>query len=577
MQLSSRQGQEWQAPIGETVINQRFPENDVSTDGEDNPAIQLYGLRFYKDQTPIEYLAEFLLVFSSPKVEKPTPSIPAKEQKHAFSFDIGDGLYPIEYWPEDRIALKLFAFFPTSKLDTRHDVHQEAYKDALDELRKSINAGDAEKEETIHLLQSLFSGFINVTKTRTWVTQTFLPASHMLLAQEITWKHPEALKGNKKREKRDGSDWAKMCVHFDRGTHNFMGRGGELLFMQLAHLFHRYPDKKLNFLVSGSFSEKTKKLKVYDVRNQLQKSLRELLTEAIGPVTDLAEFCENILSDFKLVDADGVTPKEPSPKKLGWLPVVTITESTLFAIEAFHITSAELGSLEKLELLQTLCLMQVLRSLCFQGVRALRNSEYSESNDLPEIPGTLGNYCWICANPAVNSTHPSGKMAQRSMEKIESILYRSVRLPEFSNDSVKAKNPLENADDNCFLLLRKFGKELGLVVPRKGKGQRFVLPAHLLHFLVIALIEPGGRIPLDTFYERVFAHYGIALGPRQLAEALASQSQDGAGHHDYAVAVDTRWIEETLKQGDFLVELSDAVSIVRNPTAPAQRISEQRA
>jgi hypothetical protein len=33
------------------------------------------------------------------------------------------------------------------------------------------------------------------------------------------------------------------------------------------------------------------------------------------------------------------------------------------------------------------------------------------------------------------------------------------------------------------------------------------------------------------------------------------------------VAADTRWIEETLRQGDFLVELSDAVSIVRNPAA----------
>jgi hypothetical protein len=92
----------------------------------------------------------------------------------------------------------------------------------------------------------------------------------------------------------------------------------------------------------------------------------------------------------------------------------------------------------------------------------------------------------------------------------------------------------------------------------------------LLPFLVIALIEPGGRIPLDTFYERAFAHNGIALGPRQLAPALAQQSQDDARHHDYAVAVDTRWIEETLRQGDYLVELSDAVRIVRNPAPRAE-------
>ena len=111
------------------------------------------------------------------------------------------------------------------------------------------------------------------------------------------------------------------------------------------------------------------------------------------------------------------------------------------------------------------------------------------------------------------------------------------------------------------------GKKIELVLPFKGPGLRFVLPPHLLHFLVIALIEPGGRIPLDAFYERVFAHYGIALGSRQLAVALAQSEDGGMAHHDYAVAADTRWIEETLRQGDFLVELSDAVSIVRNPAA----------
>ena len=50
----------------------RFPP--TSGDGiaadQTNPAIQIYGRRFYKDQTPVEYLAEFLLVFASPKGEQ---------------------------------------------------------------------------------------------------------------------------------------------------------------------------------------------------------------------------------------------------------------------------------------------------------------------------------------------------------------------------------------------------------------------------------------------------------------------------------------------------------------------------
>ncbi|NKN33463.1 hypothetical protein [Marichromatium bheemlicum] len=551
-------------------MSQRFPYNDTSTDGADNPAIQIYGRRFYKDQTPVEYLAEFLLVFASPKGPSPDLSEDEGERPCVFSFSVGDGAAPVEYWPKDRVALKLFAFFPTSKLDTRHDAHQKAYSEALSKLAQAIKAGEVEKNEAIRLLQSLFAGFVGVAKTRTWVTQSFLPVSDALLAREVTWKHPEALKN---KDGKDEASWEEMCAYFDRGTHNFMGRGGELLFMQLAHLFHCLPKEKMGDLLPAQVSESAKRLKVCEVRDVLEDSLQRLLTESIGPVGELARFCEELLCDYQLFGKDSALKKDSS-NRLGWVPVSTIPEAALFAIEAYHIVIAELSPLEKIERLQTLCLMQVLRSLCFNAVRYLREAVSDESGDDFKVPGTQGDYSWICANPTVSSTHASGKMAQRSMENIESILYRVIRLPDFSHDlqkvgEKKVSQALKNGDDNCFRLFRKIGKDLGLVVPRVGKGQRFVLPPHLLHFLVIAIIEPGGRIPLDTFYERVFAHYGIALGPRQLAAALAGQGQNGAAHHEYAVAADTRWIEETLRQGDFLVELSDAVSIVRNPTARA--------
>jgi hypothetical protein len=44
----------------------RFPRLEPQKEDR-NPAIQLYGRRFYKDQTEIEYLVEFLLVFVSRK------------------------------------------------------------------------------------------------------------------------------------------------------------------------------------------------------------------------------------------------------------------------------------------------------------------------------------------------------------------------------------------------------------------------------------------------------------------------------------------------------------------------------
>ena len=45
----------------------RFPNIAIEKQTDSNPAVRAFGRRFYKDQTPLEYLAEFLLCFSSKK------------------------------------------------------------------------------------------------------------------------------------------------------------------------------------------------------------------------------------------------------------------------------------------------------------------------------------------------------------------------------------------------------------------------------------------------------------------------------------------------------------------------------
>jgi hypothetical protein len=150
-------------------------------------------------------------------------------------------------------------------------------------------------------------------------------------------------------------------------------------------------------------------------------------------------------------------------------------------------------------------------------------------------------------------------MAQSSFGLIEELLYRVLK----NNTNLGAGSDAE-AEKHGFQIFRKLSKEIGLVVPRKGAGQRFTLHQGLLRFLVAALVTPGERIRLTHFYQRVFAHYGIALGGEQLAVALnwCGNKADG---DSYAVSSSTAWVEEALQQGGFLVELSDAVSMVKNP------------
>lgn len=521
--------------VVQNILNDRFPahgDQGIPADKK-NPAIRLYGRRFYKDQTPVEYLAEFLLVFASPK---------GTNKNNSFSLGLDTESGSAIYWPEDRIALKLFSFFPSSKLDTRHPVHQVAYRESLEDIKSRISGSSEEKEQAVRLIQSLFMGFVGIAKTRTWVTHSFLPASVSLLAREVTWNHPEAMRNSV-------TDWSTASDYFDGSTHNFFGRGGELLFLQLANLFSgvKCPDVE-KMLAQDAYAHLIE-CQLSELRIRIERGLQEILTEAIGPIGGLCNFIESTLDSYKLTGSEKST-------KLGWVPSATRPEAFLFAIEIDNICKSSIGPMEKLELLQLLSVMQVLRSLCIQA-RRIDDRESTTEN-------FVGNYAWITASSEALNADPMRKIAQNSFERIDGMLYRALRSSRLGKDGVIASSKdLGNGDDNCFRHFRKFGKEIGLVMPRTGRGQRFVLPPSLLRFLVAALVAPGERVRLTDFYERVFAHYGIAIGDRQLAIALRwSGSESGA--RNYAVSADTAWVEEALKQGGFLVELSDAVSIVHN-------------
>jgi hypothetical protein len=513
-------------------IRLRFPaiSQEIS-----NPAIQLYGLRFYKDQTPVEYLAELLLVFSSPK---------EPDGQAAYSFRLS----PIiknqpRYWPKNRIALKLFAFFSSSILETRHPTHQKAYKEVLSVLKNCIKEDypESRREEAIRLLQSLFAGFVGVAKNRTWVTHAFLPVANELLAREIVWS-PQS---------DDIPDrWSDLTSYFKSDRHIFMARGGEVLFLQLANLFYSLNSPDLEEMLNSEAYQHISNYSVNSLEYRLQQQLRQMLEEAVSPLSDLTKFLEQNLSDYEI----DLSPKHAN---LGWVPAASRIEGLLFAHEMDNICSANISSLERLNLLQTLCSMQVLRSLCFQASR-LDDAEL-------DTPGFVGNYAWIATDPEATTAKAIRQMAQSSFNRIEALLYRVLRNKALAECVRSENNPYKEADKNGFEIFRKIAKEIGLVIPRKGAGQRFVITSELLRFLVAALIPPGKRIRLTEFYNRAFAHYGLALGGQALANAFVWNS--GKANTDgYTVpSSDADWIVEALRQGGFLVELSDAVSIVHNP------------
>ncbi len=527
----------------------RFPQyiDDGKEDDVDNAAVQVFGRRFFKDQTPVEYLAEFFLVFASAK---------DAQQSDAYEFPDYAGVVPLRlfYHPLYRLGLKLFAFLGASKLETRHRIHITSFRDGVAEVERRIRPDSSiSTQEGVRLIQGLFSGFVGVAGDRTWTAHTFLPASGSLLAGEVLWRHAGA-QGAAQLD----LAWDDAWNYFETGKHSFMARGGEVLYLQLASMFNtegRAIPAAFGDNAKGTYSHFDGIDSTDQLRTNLQQRLKALLQESDHAVGAIGDFVQSAFN------AAGVDSEFHSPRTatLGWVPRETATEAFLFAWEAENICKAQRSGLQKISLLKDLCVLQVMRSLCFQSARVM---------ELDPLQGFVGGYSWVACAGDAPTLDPGKKTAINAYDAVENLLYRSLRnFVGYTPDSVPAdergkENWLDKGDDNTIRLFRKIGKQIGVIVPRKGQGMRITLPSHIVRLLVAALIPPGKRIRLDAFYQRIFGHYGIAVN-RETAEAALSPY--GIQQGSDAFGLDSTWFEEELRRGGYLIPLSDAVSLVCNP------------
>jgi len=217
----------------------RFPNLYGSVE-DNNPGISLFGRRFYSDQTDIEFLVEFLLVFISKKRvgEKTGRGISFLDKD--LLRELASGNIPLEYLPPSRIILKLFTFLGSSKLETRHPSHKDRFVKLISDLEESIETtGNIGKKNIIEIVEQVLLGFVGVAQNRTWCTQTFLPVASNLLSVETRWKEVQA-------NKRNDLKWDEAIKenYFTFSSHLFMARGGELLF--------RNYNQKKGYSVTGS-------------------------------------------------------------------------------------------------------------------------------------------------------------------------------------------------------------------------------------------------------------------------------------------------------------------------------------
>jgi hypothetical protein len=535
--------------------------------GEDrNPAVQLFGRRFFADQTVSELLVELLVVATS---QKRWGNIPASDGNLFPNISLlrdSSRTDQIKYAAKARINLKLFAFLGASKLETRHKTHREHYRQLITDLTEGNRlrvSGDTNKHEVVRTLENLFLGFQGVGGNRTWCAQSFKPFCSEVLAAETLWNETQA--------SRDAVDnWEEVIDRFAHffslGRHRFLGRGGELLYLQICNVLRQEPGEIEQWSKDVGLGLFPREYLPDQLRDALSSALVSVLKSCPDAVGQLASFIDTGVDADTSAHTD-MKEGEPRFTACGWCPGESWPEGLLFAVELLRVCDATMDPIEKLELLEIACALQLLRSLCTQSAR-----HAPLAGNKVKLLNPFG-FVWALSDPEGQHIVPK-QISRRCVNTVQRLIYNAIRIPEIRSIVATQKqdderhnhkwtDPYGEADSRYgHKLFIAVAKRIGLIVPKRGAGARFVLNDKLLRYLVIALVRPGERMTYETFKQLLFAHYGIAVDDTMLGIACEWCGTKRLSTIGGATDV---WMIQMLDAAGMLLKLSDSCSLVYNP------------
>jgi hypothetical protein len=529
-----------------------FPMPSAGTPSLKNPAIQLFGNRLFSDQTASELLVELLLVVSSPKRFgdwEPflTPLPPDDWYGNAVDEQLS-------YAPKARLNLKLFSFLGASRLDSRHRTHHEHHAHLLKELKNSIDpAGNGDKEGVIRTIENLFLGFQGAGSNRTWCAQCFLPVSPVFITCEAIWKDSQA-------RRVQPEDWNTLFPRnhpslFDMTQHVFFARGGELLYLQLCNSLRQPRTTIAEWLKQEQINLTQDEQDPEWLRSQLALDFEALFAACPTTLTKLAEFIDTGVEQetAAATDTDNRDNDERRWVSSGWCKTESWREGYLLAIELHRLLNTHMDLVDQISLLELACAMQALRTLA-------RQSERSAGD---RVPGDIPEYRFAVSAP--DEKRPAiRRLSQGSLKRTEKSIFQALRGDSVElTDDEESRNRILKQADKAYggKLFVGLSKRIGLVVPKRGAGARFVITEQLLRLFVMTIIPPGSRITFDTFKQQLESRQQLVFDAEGMARA--SRWLDGQGM--YLPADTDRWLTEMLEAAGFLIHLSDSCALVQNP------------
>lgn len=475
---------------------------------------QIFGNRFLSDQNMYEYLIEFLLIFVSAKEESGTNG--------KFKFhDYDDQNF--DYYVQPRLGLKRFIFYNYSKKDKSLPEDKLALNCLWEKLSEKIDSSDDDEKKTIiQALQDFFYGYAVILKKRSWCAQAILPLCPELVFCEAS--------PNLKKRKRD-VDWEKEPItidtKFEHKQRNFLARGGELYYLHLVQGLENDTEE----------------------REKLESLLTNLICGDSKKISNIANFIQDTWEN-----AIGASKKDLQEKfSLDFIPCNAYKNCEKYSIsELINYLSSQLPIVRRLDLLAKGIMLQVMRMM-MTAVSSYLNKE--------PIPWVVD----ICGSKSFKKfCHKNYKLVEESFDTALNKAGTIVRPEEENDPSKKYKRFKSEKTAFAFGIFKSKGKELHCIIPTKGADERFSLSEDIVSFLVLSIVPPEKQITFDMFLEKLYSNFNIVIGTREFSKSfiytpeLENSLANSFEENEIA-------FEKLLNSTGYLIELSDATSVVRNP------------
>jgi hypothetical protein len=493
-----------------------FPKYKTYKIEDQNPQIQIYGHRIYKEQTLYEYLLEFLLIFVSPKSEGLLDYDQIKSDGFYFN-EIKDETKKIHYYPSPRMGLKRFIFYNRSDQEKRFEIDRYALEHHREHLKQtiSVEGSNYDKEFALDVLQDLFYGYNGIIGKRSWFAQSLLP-----LAPEIIFS--ESIGNKKTRTENLSTDDSLLKIdrEFNFSQHMFMARGGEVYYLHVLQGLSQLDTQ---------------------CRDELSAKLKEMIT-SIPQLSALANYIQGEWEE--VVDAhDNQIQFHYLVKTMEVIPKDYENVANYTVEELHNLLCSELDPFEKVEVVGNLLALQIIRMMTYRS-KSVLNLKCRQA--------------WVI-DLTKDAKGSIRKKAVQCYEQLEENIFRTI-YHAYDEEAVGTKkNVLTDAAKDTSLLVRKLGKDIGLVIPSTGPNMRMSLNENLVKILVLTLIKPGERLLFTTFLKLCYEHYNIVIGPKEAEQNF----EDISYLNDFNE--NERIFLELLRNCGFLRNLSDATSIVENP------------